>query len=55
MTNTILNGAGELKMDELEKVTGGGSKNSTNNTTQGPQESRSFNFTKIQFVYTEQK
>jgi hypothetical protein len=55
MTNTVLNGTGELKMDELETVAGGGSKNSTSNTTKGPHESLSFSFTNIQFVYTEQK
>ena len=41
----------ELNDEELEKAVGGGAKNSANNTTKGPSESLSLNFTKIQFSY----
>jgi hypothetical protein len=43
----------ELDERELDRVAGGGAKNTTTkNTTEGPTESLSLNFTKISWTYT---
>ena len=41
-----------LEDNELDAISGGGAKNSANNTTKGSSESLSLNFTEIHFSYS---